>query len=226
MIVGDILMFIPEGRINGQVWQNSMFYLVDDLALPLSEGEFPLLVEAFAGWYQTDVHANISSLVTSAMEFTQIYGENLFNVAELSAYLYSPPLIGAASGTAMAQYEAYGFTTPSQRRGMNSGQRRIPGVTETMVGNFGALEVSTYPALQLVADAFSADVHLEWGTSNEGTFKPVIVKRVRTGDGTPESPYEYRLPRTLAERVYYKANGWQYRLSTTTQNSRKTGRGI
>lgn len=227
MIAGDVLMFVVQGRVFEQVWQNVHFYQVDAISLPLNEGEFGDIVQAFGDWYQDNVHANADTMCTSGMAWDLVRGENLFNVAELSAYNWSPALIGAASGNALGTFAAYGFKCPSQRRGMNPGQRRLPGVPETFSGNFGAVEGTALTDGALVAAAFSSDVLLTYrGGLGELELRPVIVQRVRSGSGTPIDPYEYRLPRQTSERVTYSARNWSLADYVTTQNSRKIGRGI
>lgn len=227
MQVGDVLLFIVEGRVFEQVWQNTHFYQVDDLSLALNEGEFADIVSAWGGWYQDNVHANADTMVTSGMAWDRVRAENLFNVSELTVFEWTPNLIGSVSGNALSTFAAYGFTCPSQRRGMNPGQRRLPGVPETMSGNFGAIEGTATTDGALVAAAFGEDVDLTYRSGlGEIALRPVIVQRVRSGSGTPIDPYEYRLPNQISERVTYSARNWALKTYVTTQNTRKIGRGI
>jgi len=227
MQIGDVVLFVVEGRVFEQVWQNTHFYQVDDLSLSLQEGEFAEIVSAWAQWYQDNVHAEADAMCTSGMAWDRVRAENLFNVSELTVFEWSPALVGSASGNALPTYAAYGFTCPSQRRGMNPGQRRLPGVPETFSGNFGAVEGTAVTAGLAVAEAFGEDVALDFrGGIGECTLRPVIVKRVRSGAGTDEDPYEYELPRQVADRVTYSARNWTLRQYVTTQNTRKIGRGI
>lgn len=226
MIVGDVLQFVVYGRINSQVWNNTYTYLVNELSLPLNEGEFPDIVESFGVWYLNNVNTDLLTVLPASMLTDGVRGENLFNVAEIGGYTFSPPLAGSSSAQELAQFNSYRFTTPSLRRGMNSGQRRMPGVTETDTDRFGNLTAGAISALQGVANSMSVDITLEFRSGlAEVVLQPIIVKRVREGAGTPTDPYTYRLPRTTAERVYYLANGWTINPYITTQNSRKTGRG-
>lgn len=227
MTVNDILMFIVHGLINSQVWQSTLFFRITAQVGTMAEGEFNTLVESFGAAFLDNVIIAGTNLFSNAMTFEGVRGENLFNVAAIGAFEYDPAPIGGALGTPTAQFDSWQFSTPSQRRGMNPGKRRYPGVTEPLVGSFGAADAVAITAGGVIADWFNLDLDLDYGDGSKSvTLRPVIVKRVREGDGTPESPYEYRLPRTAAEGVTYRANGWTFVPTITTQNSRKTGRGI
>jgi len=225
--VNDILMLIVMGTYFGQRWENAYFYRVVALGGVFEEGDFPSLVQNWLDTYLTNIfnpHANhfhTSVLVTGAR------GENLFNVGGIGAYTLSSPIAGTLGGDGAAPQSAYGWSTPSLKRGMNPGQRRMPGATEATVANGGYIEAATLTVLANMGAAMGDNMIIEFGDLPvEATLQPVIVKRVRTGAGTDVDPYEYRLPRTASEGVTYRANNWTPRPVITTQNSRKYGRGI
>lgn len=225
--VGDVFMFTVQGTINEQTWQNVHFYLLDDLSLSLQEGEFPDLIAEWVDWYVTNVFGILDSVTPPTMSWDLVKGENLFEVSEIGAVNFAAGTVGLIAGEVLAQFNSYAFTQPSGRRGMNPGSRRIPGVMEAGVGTYGALIEAYLTALNGVATSFSSEVLLTYrGGLGEANLKPIIVKRVREGAGTPEDPYTYRLPRNVGERTYYLANSWAARPVITTQNTRKTGRGI
>lgn len=227
MGINDILMFIIHGLINSQVWQTTMFYRITALVGTMEEGEFNTLVESYAFNYLDNVITAGTNLFSNAMTFEGVKGENLFNVAAIGAYDYDPAPIGGALGTAMAQYEAWRFSTPSQRRNMNPGERRYPGVTEALVGAFGAADPVAITAGGVISDWMKLDLDLDYGDGSKSvTLRPVVVKRVKEADPDNPGKFKYRLPRTAAEAVTYRANGWSFVPFTTTQVSRKTGRGI
>lgn len=220
-------MFIVHGMTNGQVWQNALFYQIVGLVGTLEEGQFTEVVEEFALRYLTDFIEPTAALFSTGMGYVGVRGENLFNPAAIGAYEYSPSPPGSDATTPLGQFVAYGWTTPSARRGMNSGQRRMPGVTEGGTSTFGAVEPAKLTIGAIAAAFWSQSLIISYDVgTKEVEMRPVIVQRVREGAGTPEDPYEYRLPRTIAERVTYPATAWVMRQYTTTQNSRKTGRGI
>ncbi len=228
MIVGDVLQFVVSGLYGGETWQTVHHYLVDAMTAPPDQGEFNGLVAEWALRYTDEVYTPAAAMFSNGMSWNMVKGENLFNDTELGSYTFSPPLVGVDDGEPKETFVAYGWTTPSQRRGMNSGQRRMPGVTEINASSYGTL-VSNAPSLgTVVAAFFSETLVLPYGPGSEEEIQiiPIIVKRFREGSGTPQDPWTYRLPRNTAERSYYHANGWTIKPYTTTQNSRKRGRGI
>lgn len=226
-IIGDVLQFVVYGKINGQVWQNVAHYMIEELSIPLNEGEFPDLVEDYVEWYLLGPFASLSTVTPDSMTWDGVKGENLFNETELGEIAFAPGTEGTNPTDALAQFAAYSFTNPSGRRRMNPGARRVPGVMEVGVGQYGALVPSYITNLTATAASYSQDITLEFrGGLGEMTIRPVIVKRVKEPDPDRPGKFKYRLPQNTAERVTYRANNWSIEPFITTQNSRKTGRGI
>lgn len=228
MINGDVVMFVTSGLINAQTWQNTYFYRVEVNGV-LDPGYFPAFVEA---WWNDVLEfyfdSSMLAVYSSAMSLASVKAENLFQADEVGGYQAPSPLVGGTAGSvALAQFNSFGFTQPNGFRGMNSGKRRVPGVTEAAVGSFGLVDSGTKTVLDTQAARFSQQYNpIGASPTFDIVLDPVIVKRVRSGSGTAVSPYKYRLPRTQAESTEYLATSWSADPYITTQNSRKTGRGI
>ena len=227
MTLNDILMFIVFGTYAGQRWENAYFYRVTLMGGSFVEGDFPSLVQGWLDEYLTVIFNPQANLFSTGLSVVGARGENLFNVGGIGAYSLVNPIFGLNGTESAPPQQAYGWSTPSLKRGMNSGQRRMAGCVTEHVEGYGYLSPAAAVALNNMGAAMGEDMNITYGVNDsEVQIRPVIVKRVRTGAGTDEDPYEYRLPRQASEGVTYRANNWTVRPYVTTQNSRKYGRGI
>lgn len=227
MTVNDILMFIVFGTYAGQRWENTYAYRVTAITGILGEGEFASVVESWLDTYLINIFNPYASHFSAGLSVEGARGENLFNVGAIGAFSLISPIHGTNGTEPAPPQQAYGWSTPSLRRGMNAGQRRMPGCVTELVGDYGMLTPAAVTGLNNQGGVMGDDMVLSFGVGeNEVTIRPVIVKRVREGAGTPEDPYEYRLPRTQSEAISYRANNWTTKSYVTTQNSRKYGRGM
>jgi hypothetical protein len=226
MTINDILMFIVYGTYAGQRWENTYFYRLLSFVGTFVEGESEQLMAAWLNEYLSNIFTPYSSSFSTELAVRGVRGENLFNVAVIGASELISPVLGTNGTEPAPPEQAYGWSTPSLRRGMNSGQRRMPGCVTELVGNLGILTAPAVTVLNNQGADMGADMVLSFGSTIEDfTIRPVIVKRVREGEGTDEDPYTYRLPRTAGEAISYRANNWRTKPYVTTQNSRKYGRG-
>lgn len=226
MTVNDILMFIVFGTYAGQRWENSYFYRVQQASGVFVEGDFPSLVESWLNEFLTTIFNPHASLFSTGLSVDGARGENLFNVGGIGAFTLISPILGTNGQEAAPPQQAYGWSTPSLKRGMNAGQRRMAGCTTEHVLGYGMLTPQATTELNNMGADMGLDMNLSYGDNEaEVVIRPVIVKRVRSGAGTDEDPYEYRLPRQASEGVTYRANNWTTKPYVTTQNSRKYGRG-
>ena len=226
MTLNDILMFVVFGTYAGQRWENTYFYRVTLMGGSFVEGDFPSLVQGWLDQYLTVIFNPTAHLFSTGLSVQGARGENLFNVGGIGAYSLVSPIFGTAGQEPAPPEQAFGWTTPSLRRGMNAGQRRMPGCTTEHVVDYGYLAPAAVTELNNMGAAMGEDLDITYGVNDsEVQIRPVIVKRFRTGAGTDTDPYEYRLPRQASEGVTYRANNWTVKPYVTTQNSRKYGRG-
>ena len=222
MTLNDILMFIVFGTYAGQRWENVYFYRTLNAASAYAEGDFPSLVESWLERYLNAIFNPAANMFSTGLSVQGARGENLFNAGSIGAFSLSTPIFGLGGTEPAPPQQAFGFSTPSLRRGMNSGQRRMPGCTTEHVADYGILTPAAVVALNNMGAAMGEDLVLEYGVNqNEVEVRPVIVKRVRTGTGTPTDPYEYTLPKQASEGVTYRANNWTVRPHVSRSVERK-----
>lgn len=228
MQTGDVLQFTTKGYANQQEWQTTWFYRVRSITGGFEPNYFIETVSEWADWFFSTFWPVIDNAISNNVTAEEIKGFNLFQINEVAQYVAPVPATGAAGSTTdLPQWVAYGFTHGQGVRGMNSGKRRFAGVVESAVGSFGIVESAFQTALEGAATQMSSPLTLTLPANDtEIGIDPVIVKRVRSGSGTPTSPYKYRLPVSQGELVYYLATNWTADKYVTSQNSRKTGRGV
>lgn len=229
MNVGDVIGFETRGSYVGQAWIITWFYRVTNLLLFPDGTPFNQVAEQWVATQFQAIWDVMEQLTANTCTLTQVRAYNLFNVGEVGTYIFPTPEVGTNANPSNSPEIAYGFKQPQGRRGMNPGFKRWPGVCNNVVLDEGVISGSGLTVMSTAAVLMRENTNLvapgdEWDI----VIIPVIVKRVRTGGGTPSNPYEYRLPETQAEMGvnYYLAQGWAPIPYTTTQNSRKRGRGI
>lgn len=165
-------------------------------------------------------------VVTDEVGFVQVVANNVYDPSDFYATPFATGTNGTNSGAgAEPGYVAYAFRTNQVRRDVRRGQRRLVGVSEAAVGDYGVLGEGQQDVNDELAVAFGASQTYD----DEGTsliYQPVIVaKQEYTPTGGTTTAYRY-YP-TLSEQLDHIAIGtsWQALTTTTTQNSRKRGRG-
>lgn len=168
----------------------------------------------------------LQAMQNAGVTYLETIVKDLYSVTDF----YTAPFLsgvigtgGAASG-ALAAYEAYAFRTNRVRSDINRGHKRYEGVAESAVDAYGVVASAAMPTLDAHAEKLSEVLTYD-DEGNTITFAPCIIKLKR--EGTPETGYDYVKWPTEAEQLANLAQGveWSALNTTTTQNSRKVGRG-
>jgi len=131
---------------------------------------------------------------------------------------FPTPFTGDGIGAVMPPYVTYAFRTPWLGPAVRRGQKRFSGVLELEVNN-GILQANVTTLLNPVAQALGMQLE-----GDNEVYTPVIVRRVKTLD--PETGrYVYSLPSNPTQYYGVAATSWSVQAYSSTQNSRKYGRG-
>lgn len=158
------------------------------------------------------------------LELMSIQVRNLFNPVEIGGLLLGGVMQGANTGTNDTPQTAYRLVSQRKRGDMRNGQKFFGGICNGSAIN-GIVVPTIVTLLADLAAALSQTLTISAGPI-DGSFQPVIVKRVREGAGTGADPYTYRLPESFDEYDGYLADNWVASDVLTTSNRRKIGRGI
>lgn len=165
-----------------------------------------------------------SAAFSDDLEIMSVNVRNLFNIAEIGGVLLGQAGQGQNTGANETPYTAYRMTSQRRRGDMRNGNKYFGGLCNGSAVN-GVITPTIQGLLDTLAEKMSATlVYTDAGIT--APFKPVIVKRVRSGAGTPADPYVYRLPESLDEYEGYVADNWTRTDLLTTSNRRKIGRGV
>lgn len=226
MVTNDLLLVQPSGVYGGQAVNLPMWYRVIGIDNP-ADAPFETIAQAIAiDVAEAFLIEAYLFTVSASVTLNTIKIFNQFNVLEnyegnADGFL---PASGAISGESLPTYDAFGFYTGTKRRDIRSGSRRWPGITEAQQSG-GILGEGVFAALEDTCAQMSLTRPVAIPGSGLATIQPVIVGRVK--EVNPDTgKVTYRMPSDQAEFRYYSANQWVPRLNTTTQNSRKRGRGI
>lgn len=149
-----------------------------------------------------------------------------YDVTDFYEFVFNPPEAGnVTGGDAAPPFEAYGFVSNRVRTDIKPGSKRIAGVDDNLVNNGGVLNATALANVTALADAMSAQLEYDTG-SGVVTFDNCIVSKERYP--TTGGRFAYRYYETLAEQLEHIARGvsWTAKPNSTTQNSRKYGRGV
>jgi len=175
------------------------------------------LIDAFLA----DVDPLVRAWQGDGMKTSFLECRNLFNVTDFAARDVSADnLIGGLTEAQMLPvHDVITFRLIRTSRDINNGYKRYSGIPETAQEGGLITNVDAISAFEDLAIALGGAIHA--GTLDADTFEQVIVKRVRSGEGTSEDPYTYRLPITSDEAVTSNPASILVNLFIRHQNSRK-----
>jgi len=218
MASGDLYLVTLFGTIFGNQTVNTFTYLQTG-----EEEEPESSAEVLAGAFQTAFLPVGGVLRGQAIGASQTWDAiRVTNQFEDSSDFievgFPTPFTGGGSGAVMPPYVTYAFRTPWLGRSVRRGQKRFSGVLEVEVNN-GILQSNVLTLLAPIGSALGAQL-----VNGSAVYSPVIVRRVKTLD--PDTGrYVYSLPTNPSQYFGVRADGWAAQLYSSTQNSRKYGRG-
>lgn len=224
MNIGDVIQLSLEGTYASQVWEMVFHYRVKSNAfLEPSPGDFQQFLNSLVVDWADDVWTVVDNGLVTSCVLRGGRVENLFDPTEIGEHVLVSPRAGVATGEGMPPETSYRFTCPTRRKGMNAGRKAFPGLAESQVGDIGNLASSAITLGAAVATALGQDRVSALTTVFYVELAPIVVKRIEYQ--TPKGNTAYRLPENTGELVYYDATNWAVYPYTSTQNSRKRGRG-
>lgn len=173
-------------------------------------GEFPA----------ASVMAALAGLQSVSLQYVELVVEALYDVSDFYTIPYAVDQIGTIGGNQMSPYDAYAIQSNRVRTDIRRGNKRLAGVSESLLDIFGALDVSGLANAGAVADAMSETLEYD----DEGTplsFLPCILSFEPSDP--PTDPQTYEKYATLSEQLDHAALGitWVAKPYVTTQNTRK-----
>lgn len=208
-IAGDVYEIVDTSEFNGQKVLNVFFYEIT--VLPIGGGSTDVCTA-----YIEQMLPLITAWQSADVVHTSVKARNLFDDVDAHEELISVP--GAdTTGDPLGTFEAVPFRLAGNNAAVRNGAKRFPGLTEGAQTN-GVIDAPTVVAA--LADlGVELSAAMLWGVLDAGTLVPVIVKRILVTVG------EYRLPANQGEAVLSRIVDAIFSPLTTSQVSRKVGRG-
>lgn len=169
----------------------------------------------------------LQELQVTAVQFASIAVKNVYSTTDFQEFAFTSAVTGTiGTGDPAAPWIVYPFRTNIVRTDIGRGQKRISGVSEDLMGDFGAVGTSPTAEVTLFAEAMSET--LTYSASGASlTFTPCVVKREKYQVQAPAmgvaERFAYRYYETFAEQAEFIASGvvWTPQARVSTQDSRK-----
>lgn len=203
---------------------------------PGEDNAAPALAQAFGTiWDGTEYPTglpfrDILNLQTDTVVYDFCAVRDVYSDIDFIEVPFVHPATGlAGSGQGEAPYVAFGLRTNRVRLDVGRGYKRFVGVGEGWIDPGGVLGATGQTALNVVAEALTANLTQTLG-DNDFTFVPVIVSKMRY---TPPNPvfdpagtaYRY-WPTYAAQSAHWAAAPtWEIYTNTRSQTSRQYGKG-
>lgn len=209
MALNDVYEVIDVQQYDGQKMLNVYFY---QQRAPLLAGNIP---QQLADTFETNVIPVVALMQTGDVLHTEIRVRNLFNESEAALSPISIAGTSSAEDTA-APFVAVGFRLRQDNASLRNGAKRIGGAGDTFDSD-GVISSGGAVAAAIAVGA-AMILGLDVGVVSDA-FLPVIVKRLLDGGN-------YRLPENSGESVIGTVVDALFNANTTSQVSRKIGRGV
>ena len=209
MAEGDVYQVVHVQSYRGQQILNVYFYRQ---AAPILVGD---IAQQMADTFESEVVPAVAAVQTDDLDHIELRVTNLFNPAEEA----TSPLAGtgAITGTdTQASFDAVGFRLNQDNGALRNGSKRIGGIPSD-ADTDGVIDTPTY-VTALIALGTAMALGLDAGIVSNA-FIPVIVGRILDGGS-------YRLPENAGEAVLGNILEAVFNANTTSQTSRKIGRGV
>ena len=219
-----------DRRYNGQQCISEYHYVASGVpaAVTLSYAlAFAFGVIDVAGSYDAaKPFGSLKAFQNTDVTYVEAIVKDLYSVTDFFTTPFLTGTHGDASNSSgsMSPYEAVALRTNRIRSDIRRGQKRYEGLTEGAVTAFGGLDSAFATAVAGHA-ALLSDTLTYTDEGNSLTFTPCVIslKKIEHED----APTEYVKWPTEAEQLEHLASGvvWSLVDHTTTQNTRKVGRG-
>lgn len=188
MAINDVyeLTHVQRHVATGELIQSKWYYNGVDLGASAEV--------LFDGWVAADgMLEAINLLQCDELENVTIRVINLFSLTDF--YEDVPPATTFRAGEdCLPIHTALNISLKIDTRGVSPGSKRISGIPESAQVN-GAIALGGYIT---EINALLALIPLNVGSGGVGEFDPIVVKRIREGNGTTV-PYSYSLPTNVGE---------------------------
>lgn len=218
MAVGDVYELVCDQLYGTSTVLNVFYYEQISIVVP-AEGF------TIAGLLAEQWDEQVGSVIRGSQNVDVIHNEvrcrNLFDASDAGLYAVDEPG-GNNSTDGMGPFVAMSYKLFGANPAVKNGAKRFVGVHEGIQtdGVIDNAEFITYA--EDVAEALAANV-TAGDVIPSDTWRPVIVKRVRSGTA---GAYEYRLPESSGETVLSQIASALLSVVLTSQVSRKFGRGV
>lgn len=207
MALSECYQLIVKQELQGRSVENVFFYQAQGVG-----GSAADLRNAF---FET-ISVAMRNLQSQALVWSSIDTTNLGDETDFEKFPFVVTGLAGAGDTFPA-HDAVGYTLNPITRAVRPGSKRIAGVLEQVVLN-GVFTDPTYVG-QIESFRILLDDPL---VGAEGTYDPVIVKRIKTLKPDTNPPqYKYTLPKVGDPYVVGLVKSANANPRVTTQNSRK-----
>jgi hypothetical protein len=163
--------------------------------------------------------------VSLQLQFISVFSRNLYSATDFYEVPYPVPVVGGQTGEAASPALAYGLFSNRVRTDVRRGQKRLSGVTETLVDAGGVVSAGQVAGLASLCGKMS-DILTYDDEGNTLSFTPCVLglDEYTTDKGNTA----YRVFPTESEQLSHTAQGisWQPYTTVRTQVSRQYGRGV
>lgn len=219
-----------DRRYNGQQCISEYHYLASGVPAAVTFS-FALasvfgVIDGGGSYSPSTPFGSLKAFQNTDVTYLEAVVKDLYSVTD---FFTTPFLTGThgdvsnASGS-MSPYEAVALRTNRIRSDIRRGQKRYEGLVEGSVLTFGALDSAFATAVAGHADLLS-DTLTYTDEGNSLTFVPCVIS-LKKDTSDPDKTEYVKWP-TEAEQLAHLAAGvtWSLVDHTTTQNTRKVGRG-
>lgn len=216
------------GDYYGKAWVTTFHYTTTTTPAVVTQS---FALAAAAGFVQgftpvaNDMYADWKAAVINVCYFREIQVRNVYSVSDFYTQPLSVNNAGGQTGQAAASSQAYAVQSSRVRQDIRRGNRRLQGVNTDSLNNDGELGPGQLTLMEALAASMTATLTYD-DEGNSLSFTPVIVSKERYT--TPAGNYAYRYYQDVSDQLAHTASGilWKPAERTTTQVSRKPGRGI
>lgn len=219
-----------DRRYNGQQCISEYNYVAS--GVPASVTLSFALASAFgvidtAGVYPLDTpFGTLRAFQTTDVRYVEAIVKDLYSNIDFFTTPFLANTFGQASNASggLPNYQAVAMRTNRIRSDIRRGQKRYEGLAEAHVSSFGVIEAATMTAIESHAAELSQTLTYD-DEGNTITFVPCVISLKKNLTDPDQGPY-IKWP-TVEEQMSHLASGvvWEALSQTTTQNSRKAGRG-
>lgn len=218
MAVGDVYELVCDQLYGTNAVLNVFYYEQHTIVVPLAGQTISRIL---AEEWDSQVGAVLREVQTNDVIHREVRVRNLFDASDAGSYpVNAAGALGALE--TLPPFVAIPFALIGENPAVRNGSKRFVGVPEGATSD-GLLDGTGYiQDCETLGTAMAADV-TAGSTIPTDTWRPVIVKRVRSGVA---GNYEYRLPESQGESVLSRVANALLSVVLSSQVSRKFGRGM